>query len=335
MLARVVRPSPLLLLTPTALICMAHPALASERAPAARLLYDLGEGAESCPARGELTRAVEVRLGYDPFHDDAERSVVATIRRHDGDLVGRVELRDGTDRLVGARDIGAAHDCADLVASMALAISLAIDPLGSPHAVSPPTLAPAPALAPPPQVPGLERPPASGPPTLASAVAAPPGRVVELGAGAVIGIGTAPAPTVGVSIQAGVRWSTFSLSLEGRGDVPSSRSAGGGQVSASLLSASLLPCLHHSFLMGCAVASLGSIHGASAGVGYPASDDSVYGAIGARLGVVVPLWRFLLMRAYIDGSASLSRTTLTLNGTSVWTSPPVAGALGLAFAGGL
>lgn len=97
--------------------------------PTSRLVYARGEGAESCPSEATARHAVESRLGYDPFSLVADKVIVAEIVRDHGDLRGRVELVDEGGMIQGAREFRTSPaQCDDLVATMALAISIAIDP---------------------------------------------------------------------------------------------------------------------------------------------------------------------------------------------------------------
>lgn len=97
--------------------------------PTSRLVYGRGEGAESCPSEATARHAVESRLGYDPFSLVADKIIVAEIVRDKGQLRGRVELVDERGMIQGTREFRTApSQCDDLVATMALAISIAIDP---------------------------------------------------------------------------------------------------------------------------------------------------------------------------------------------------------------
>ena len=100
--------------------------------PAARITYQRDSGAESCPDETVLRRAVNDRLGYDPFFDplvrNAEQTIVARITSQAGGLRGEVHLLDETGSVRGSRELRApSAQCAELVSRMALAISIAVD----------------------------------------------------------------------------------------------------------------------------------------------------------------------------------------------------------------
>src|SRR5205814_5483733 len=98
--------------------------------PSSRLLYSRGVGAERCPDEATMRKAVAQRLGYDPFFPTAEKTIVSRIVRDRDELRGTVELVDNHGMVRGLRDFKVgADDCAELVAAMSLAISIAIDPM--------------------------------------------------------------------------------------------------------------------------------------------------------------------------------------------------------------
>jgi hypothetical protein len=151
-------------------------------------------------------------------------------------------------------------------------------------------------------------------------------------AGGVAGLGTEPGLSVGVTAQAGIRWRDASIGLEGRADLPASADADQeqGRVTASLLLASLVPCGHWRIFIVCGLGSLGALRGAGSGVDEPKEDTTLFAAAGVRGGVEVPVTGPLSARIYGDFNATLTPTSLQLGGETVWASPPVHGAIGLA-----
>jgi hypothetical protein len=146
-------------------------------------------------------------------------------------------------------------------------------------------------------------------------------------------VGSAPGTALGFSAQIGLRWRSASFALEGRVDLPSAVAVAGlGTVESSLLLATLVPCAHYRFLMGCALVSAGALQGASANVAMPRHDSTPYAGAGARLGAELRVHRFLFLRLHVDVLTTLTRTTLQINGQDAWTTPPVSGALGLSLA---
>jgi hypothetical protein len=342
--------------------------LRAEPAPptTARLEYSRGRGAEACPDEDAVQRAVTARLGYDPFRPDAPRIVTATVRRDREALRGDVDLRDRGGAVKGARHLTAAeNDCAELVAAMALAISIAIDPQSllrsSPPASPDPPAPPLPPEPPPdpaspapatrPGVPAIETPPVvasppvASPPTSRPPPLSPPPRASlpieeprapapsalswRLGLGGLLAAGAAPALSVGGALEVGVRWRALSIAVEGRADAPAGSSAeGGGAVRASLLEVSLVPCFHAGLVVACGLGSLGSLRGVGSGVPLPRDAATLFGAAGLRLGVELPISRALSLAFHGDLAATLTRTTLMLADRPVWTTPLVSGVVG-------
>jgi len=109
-----------------AVVCVSR---ASFAFPTSRLTYARGSGAEACPDETAVRQAVAARLGYDPFFPSAEKTIVARIVRTKDELRATVELVDEHGLMRGVRELKAsAGQCGELVATMALAISIAIDP---------------------------------------------------------------------------------------------------------------------------------------------------------------------------------------------------------------
>src|SRR5262249_24781565 len=154
--------------------------------------------------------------------------------------------------------------------AMALAISVAIDPLsltrtppadgeGRPTAArtDPSDAAPAasaeraseaaPVSSPPPP----ERPVTVAPRDRVEAPLARPstdaGPALRGGLGAIVAVGAAPSPDVGVTAHLGVRWRNLAASAEGRFDAGATRDAPSkGTVECALRVLSIVPCLHRS-----------------------------------------------------------------------------------------
>jgi hypothetical protein len=316
--------------------------------PSSRLVYARGEGAESCPSEGFARHAVATRLGYDPFFPSAAKTIVAEIVREHDELRGRVELVDEQGLVQGAREFRTPlSQCDELVTTMALAISIAVDPESetSPPGPAEAAGAPAgetqntPALAP---DEGAERrpDPASPDPELPREADAhvttappppssPPGLEPRLGLSFTSSFGTAPDLAIGLSASVGLRWNVMSFGLEGRADWPASgRVATGGVVRVSLLSTSLVPCFHPRAFFVCAVGTLGSLQGSGDGLVTSQPDDALYGAVGFRGGFEVQFWGPMSFRAQLEALANLTRAELRVDGLEVWRAPPFSGLFG-------
>ena len=108
---------------------VAAPRVAFAVAPT-RLVYVRGPGAEACGDETVLRAAVASRVGADPFVLTAPLTIKVEVAASEGRLHGRVTLlQDGVDR--GSQDIAgrgpAGTSCEDLLSSIALAVSVALD----------------------------------------------------------------------------------------------------------------------------------------------------------------------------------------------------------------
>jgi len=95
----------------------------------ARLVYSRTAEAATCSDESGLRKAVARRLGYDPFVAASMNTVVAELRGDGEGLKARVYvIRDG-NLAGGARELASANrNCTELIAAVALAMSIAIDP---------------------------------------------------------------------------------------------------------------------------------------------------------------------------------------------------------------
>ncbi|MDX2053876.1 MAG: hypothetical protein SFV15_15855 [Polyangiaceae bacterium] len=95
----------------------------------ARLLYAVPTVPNNCPAQSVLEAAVSNRLGYQAFDPSAAAILLANVEMNARGLVGKVSLQT-EERTEGVRELRtSSFDCNELIQSMALAISVALDPL--------------------------------------------------------------------------------------------------------------------------------------------------------------------------------------------------------------
>ncbi|WP_394832738.1 hypothetical protein LVJ94_40170 [Pendulispora rubella] len=306
-------------------------ARAASAEPSARFRYVRGEGAESCGDEASMRRAVAAQLGYDPFKDDASTAVQATVGKKGERLVGRVEVRRPGEA-PGVRELSS-HEmtCASLGSAMAFTISIAIDPLAIARPrPSPPPLEPLPA--PPSEPPPVEVPHDTPPPVPSKAEGTEHAErpKVRIGLSSHGALGLAPSAALGVGASVGLRWTRLSLAAEGRIFLPARADLStGGEVHAWTGMGLLAPCVHMKVAQFCAVGAIGSLQGESKDVSLPAEDNGLYAALGARAGVEVTLTRYVALRPEVEALAALVRPSLTLNGRTIWTMPPVSGTAGL------
>ncbi len=318
--------------------------------PVGQLRFRRGKGTEQCPDAAAIRAEVERRLGYDPFVPTADNTIVVTIDRETDQLMGRVQLVDADGTVRGLRSVATDVDrCEDLISTMALTISLAIDPAhvagsaasGAASSVPPPSTSP-PFTSPPSTSPPFTSPPIdAGAAQVEGPVSTPPApqpssatrearaaRVVEDGAPGgkstpirwALGIGGFGSYPIHPGLAAGPlvlmtgRIANTSLALDLRGDVPSR--GGGWPFQSHMLLLNIAPCLHGDPVFACAVVSPGI---------YVASEITDGWApillTGIRLGAEIPLKERLAIQVHLDTLLSAIRVrvhTQVLGSGEVW-----------------
>jgi len=101
-----------------------------------RLIYQRDQGTSTCPDAARIRQLVSARLGYMPFADAGTRVLRVVIVKRQQRFVGTIAWTDKPS----ARELNEAM-CGELAEALALAISIAIDPLAAMRAPKP---APAP-----------------------------------------------------------------------------------------------------------------------------------------------------------------------------------------------
>jgi len=309
---------------------IAAPAIAAPPATV-QLRYTRGPGADHCPDEQTIRNAVAVRLGYEPWDPASERVVVVRIAKRGELLEARLRLQGAAGQRTGERVLRTRRlDCAELAASVELAISIAIDPLSVVRPASAPASAPTTRLAA--TQPAVPRPPSA--PTPRSRATPRPAVPLRLSAsvGGGLALGAAPAVTGGLGLQVSLRRGWWSLGAAGRFDLPARQEVPGGSVSGSLLAGKLLGCLHFRFGSGCALLAAGALRAAGHDLAEAQRSSLPYVGAGARLAVELPLVSVLSLRLHADLLVALTRITLKETGTDrvLWTLPPASGLFGLA-----
>jgi hypothetical protein len=302
----------------------------------ARLVYLRGAGTETCPNEVELHDAVAARLGYDPFTPFALETLFTEVDKDGTGFVARVKLVAHDNSVRGARTLKTTGPCTDLMASLALTISIAIDPMAGSRKGPPEGLPPRERdveigpSEPRTDGPGEDKPP----PPVPDPVEPSPRIYFAVGAGTIGGVAYAPGPSVGFLAFGRARRGDLSLAVEARADLPSGADVSdpGGRVRSSLVAFSLLPCGHVSVLFGCARGSLGRLSAESLDVTDPGETSSLWAAVGLRAGAEVPLGRIFAVRLHLDGDAIVTRYALRISGATSFRYPSAAGGIGLGVA---
>ncbi|WP_437663860.1 hypothetical protein [Sorangium sp. So ce1182] len=180
---------------------------------------------------------------------------------------------------------------------------------------------------------------ATEPPTSSGeqAMADPSGPLrFEVGLGATVGLGITPGIAAGTTLALGVRWSDWSVAVEGRGLVSLAKEVKGMPLGTTALTAATVACLRGRHLFGCGLATLGAVRFVPEdSLDMRVRRKTLLG-VGARLGSA---WR-LSDRWSVHGHAEASwivedvslRRQVDHGATSAplyWTSPPLGAALGL------
>lgn len=306
-------------------ILLALPARASA-AGTARLVYLRGHATETCPDEQALRDAVAARLGYEAFTPWALDTLFAEIEKDGAAFVARVKLVTPENVVRGSRTIRTTGPCSDLVPTLGLTISLAIDPMalsrkGPPEGL-PPTERPVESFETPPEAPAEK--PAPAAPAPHEEEHAPV--VIALGAGVLGAAGSAPAPAIGALVFARARVRDVSATLEARGDLPTSTTVeSGAGASAWLLAGSALVCLHGRGVFGCPRVTVGRLSATGIDVTRPGASAALWADVGARVGYELELGGAFALRAALDGGVVLTRYVFRIDGERVFQNPAVTG----------
>jgi hypothetical protein len=278
-----------------------------------RFAYELPDSSETCPDEAKLRAGVVARLGYDAFDAAAEEELKVSLRRTGHELEALITITDGQGRVRAERRLISRHgDCAELASSVELAVSIAIDPFR---------------VAEPPE-PAVPAPPQTEPtPTVPTAPA--PRLLGQIKAGALVGQGTAPTRTLGFVLGGNVRRGRWSLGLEARADLPRDRGLPVGAIRTTSLLGSLSPCVHWRGATACALITAGALHAQGRGLVDAQRITRPTVAMGARLAYTLPLSRRFSLLFHGDVTTPIVTTELDVDHEGVWTTPPVAAALGI------
>jgi hypothetical protein len=280
---------------------------------------------------------VTKRLGYDPFFRVARQAVVVEIVARERRVVATMRLVDDDGIIQGSRELSdELGNCDELLASLALAISIALDP--SAALGDRPDAAPEPA--PQPEAPAIHEArenasTAKGPTTKAplrnaasssaSRPRPPPEAAWVFRAAPAVSFGQLPNTAVGARLGFGLRGKGAEIATEVSAWLPAARtSARGGQVQASLIAASVTPCYGAARFAVCVIASLGQLRAEGRDLPTGTRDHSLYGALGVRLEVKQALTRSVGLFLSADASKVVTPITFRLYEQTVWSSPTLA-----------
>jgi hypothetical protein len=287
------------------------------------------EDTVGCPSEGEMSRAVAVSLGYDPFVPlgQADRVLSASFDLSPAGITTTLTLRTRDGKALGEqRLVFGGSSCREAAAGAELAITMAVDPPSSiDSGFTPPVqTAPLPAVAA----------PDAGSQGIEASVEPPPpsndGPGFEASIGALLSYQSSPRLAVGFTAGFGLRWSHASVDLEARADLPTETAvSGGGSVRSALIFGTLAPCLRSGWFGGCGLLGAGIDQASGQGLSPSAHAVAPYLALGARAFADLELTGALRLQPRLDLWFPASRTTLTVEGAATWVTPPVSLALGV------
>jgi hypothetical protein len=328
-----------------AAICIAVLAPATSRAANAPLAVALEYSAPpDCAEDGEFKSIVIARLGYDAFREGATDRVIVNLALHGRTYEGHIEWRDAAGKWQGDRTFPSrSNDCRELTRAMAFALALQIQFLAFVGSASDASGAPPPAPAATTAAPGPPpAPPASVPParqertapelTKSTEKPAGPASAPEfaLGIGGAAGFGISSSMVELGRVFGSIAWPFLSLELAAELGLPANvRRQDGAGFSHHELLASLAGCGTVGRWSGCLIAKGGELQIAGRDIEAPASRSGPFLQTGLRLGVMQPLGHHAFAAARAEGLVTLTRWQVTLDQALVWTSPRLAGTLGL------
>ncbi|WP_437827725.1 hypothetical protein [Sorangium sp. So ce1153] len=315
------------------LVLAAPPVLGQAPPGGVRLSYTRGPGAEGCPEEQAFRDVVAAQLGgADPFGEGSGRLVEVVLARQGRRFLGKIALYDSDGRRLGGQEL-ASTACGALVEDVGTALAIMLRPARSarePAPPPPPSPEPAPleAASPPaseasPRAPAPVPAPPCAPcqPAAPARPAARPGPSLawprlQVGLGALLAEGIAPAPAIGFSGSIGARWEAFALSLEGGWHLPVAAKPYHGRIfGVSWLGGSLVACGHAAWFFGCGLGTAGRVRhfGMANFVGEAMLPSA---GLGLRGGVEVPISHQLAAQLSGDFFVNVSRPALNFPGGS-------------------
>ncbi|MFT3707158.1 MAG: hypothetical protein QM817_05760 [Archangium sp.] len=283
--------------------------------PTARLEYT--PTVATCPPEDVLRGLVAAKLGYDPFRPEAPMRIAVSFAESSDSLSSSVRITSAEGQTAERTLKSAPGDCAELSASTALTIAIAIDPLLPTRVERRPMIGePQPERIPEP-VPG---------PTPETR----PALNVAIDAEALLGIGQAPEVGIGGALRVWLLGQSLAGAIEVRGDAPSSIPISGGRVGSSLFAAEASGCYRWKSLAACVLLGGGAVR--AFGDGFAGNNVKwvPWVAAGARVGVQVPLGKTpLYFEAHADAVFQFVRSALLVGDEEAWRMPLIGGTAGV------
>ncbi len=317
----------------------------------ARLVYDAAHHAAACPSAEDVEDGVSAHLGYAPWAADAPRRVILKIRDGRPGLEASLSFVDAAGKVTGRRVLRSeGGDCRELVATTALSIAVALDPMvvlaptptpSTPHA-APPEATPPPPVPPPPATPApAPRVEAAAHPRRATgtrqwrdAVARWFAPRLLAGARLTGNLGSQPAPTLGPAVDLAAGVGPLVGFVDARLMLPN---GGRGRDGAFYLSQAWMTggvCVDRGVVAACPTLSLGGVVARGDGNWVIRSGFAWTAAVGVRGVARLPVFGPLHLVFTGDANVALRRVALrrASDGAGLWTAPPLFAELGVGLA---
>jgi hypothetical protein len=146
----------------------------------------------------------------------------------------------------------------------------------------------------------------------------------RLGAGAHLASGLLPGPAAGPSVSLSGRKGGGSLRVDAVWDSAAARTVGAGELDGNARWGALAACAHASRLAACGVVGAGALRLSGSDLGDAVGGGTRLVAMGGPR-LVADLARFdaFVLTAHADGLFAATRTTVEVDGRSVWETPRV------------
>lgn len=304
--------------------------------------YQRDPGAGACPTGETFQIELAGRLGHDPFVPDPgaipSGDLHVTVSRTPAGFEARYAWTGAPAGVLSASRYAfpgtTARDCADALAGLAVYLAIPISRLEVHHGAryAPPHKPGAPCPASrfsvwPPEWPmeplPRPRPDPDPPPERAP-------RAVRIGAALWPELIASGWGSIGLALDAGLRYRALSASVELHGDPPLGSSAFPSKINVSVarVSGALNLCGHAGWFVGCALADVGRFVFPTHPNTLPAS--IFYGAAGVRMGLEFPVAPpRIFLRAALDLRAAIRPATYVRSDSVVFASAKLSGGLGL------
>jgi hypothetical protein len=305
-------------------VTMPAEGFAQERAV---LVYETRDAPE-CPDERAFRDAVAARLGYDPFTDDAVRTIVATLAHGHGTYAFELEVYE-SGALAGSRTLEAdGADCQEFAVAAAVAVSVMLDPL------EPPPREPPPREPPPREVVARSEHADLDVPATRSARATPGhegegGMTADAQLGLALTAGLTPAVAFGPALSLALRFDSLAIGLDARLDWPmvDAETAGGDRVEASVADGGPAACLIEGVFVSCLAVRAGAFIARGPDLAKTERSASFFAEAAARIAVDLPLAGHLSFVGGAELRVPLVETELAIEGRVVWSAPALGGSV--------